>query len=610
VSKLSCLEQPERRPLRIYAFDPMPGRAPDQLLWRTSENQITVNILNEGLKPGPQGDRIEVIDYDGASNCFYSPVNLDDPALLMQDGLAPSESDPRFHQQMVYAVAMKVLENFDHALGRKLRFRGRRVDKRYNSVRLRIFPHAFRGANAFYDPKHVALLFGYFQADRENPGENLPGQTVFTCLSHDVIAHEMTHALVDRLRRFFKEPSNADVFAFHEGFSDIVAIFQHFSFTDILRTLIQESKTDLRRSAPLIELARQFGYATGSGEGLRVAVEKERPDPRLYQTAHEPHNRGSILVAAVFDAFFMTYQRRIKDLIRIATGGTGRLPEGELHPDLVNRIAQEASQAAQSILTMCIRAFDYLPPVDITFGDYLRALVTTDIEISPGDEFCERSSMIEAFRLRGIYPAGVTALAEGSLLWEPVEEKVTFPRILKDWMDEQVIADAQAFKRDAPPPRYKFPEVATDFSSWAKDNASLLNLNPRLPIKSLGFHPSFRVGSQGQLLLELVMQFVQEEPGSAATEEFGGVAFRGGTTVVASAGMDDRVRYVISKPLPHKGLGTSRLREAKERRDRQLEFVARSDRHDPALTWLDQKSYQMRMARRMDFAAMHRRIML
>src|SRR5262249_19170324 len=126
-------------------------------------------------------------------------------------------------------------------------------------------------------------------------------------------------------------------------------------------------------------------------------------------------------VAAVFDGFFATYQRRIRDLVRIATGGTGMLPAGDLHPDLINRIAGEASRAAQSILNMCIRAFDYLPPVDITFGDYLRALITADYELVPADEVGQRSAMIEAFRLRGIYPEQVASLAEESLLWPPAD---------------------------------------------------------------------------------------------------------------------------------------------------------------------------------------------
>ena len=128
-----------------------------------------------------------------------------------------------------------------------------------------------------------------------------------------------------------------------------------------------------------------------------------------------------MLVAAIFEAFFQTYQRRTGDFLRIASGGSGRLPEGDLHPALVNRIAAEASATAQAILTMSIRAFDYLPPVDVTFGDFLRALVTADFEMAPRDLFGQRALTVEAFRRRGIHPEGVTSLAEVSLLWDPPE---------------------------------------------------------------------------------------------------------------------------------------------------------------------------------------------
>ena len=107
------ITQASRRPLKIFASDP--------LLGRTFGNRARIDIANEPLQEGPVGSRLEVIDYDGAQKCFYSPVNLDNPAILMQGGLEPSESDPRFHQQMVYAVALKTLENFDRALGRVLR---------------------------------------------------------------------------------------------------------------------------------------------------------------------------------------------------------------------------------------------------------------------------------------------------------------------------------------------------------------------------------------------------------------------------------------------------------------------------------------------------------
>ena len=292
-----------RRPLKIFASDP--------LLGRTFGNRARIDVANESLQPGPIGARIAVVDYDGAQRCFYQPVDLDNPAILMQGGFEPSESDPRFHQQMVYAVALKTLENFDRALGRVLRLGPQGRQSVARPPQLRLCPHAFYGANAFYDRDLNAILFGYFRAESQDVGPNLPGQTVFTCLSHDVIAHEMTHAIVDRLRPLFIEPSNPDVRAFHEGFADIVALFQHFSFPDILREQLQRTRLDIRTPTPLVELARQFGYATGSGKALRSAL--DAPGARLSAATIEPHERGAVHVAAVFDGFAASYQRRIND---------------------------------------------------------------------------------------------------------------------------------------------------------------------------------------------------------------------------------------------------------------------------------------------------------
>ena len=274
----SDLEAPPRRPLKIFAFDPMLARL-------ESTRVISIAIPNEPLRPGPQGTRVEVLDYDGVNECFYPAVDLDDPRVLMRGGLDPAEADPRFHQQMVYAVTMKVIDNFDFALGRRITFRGRR---------LRLYPHAFLGRNAFFDHRLGAVLFGFFEAERAKQGPNLPGQIIFTCLSHDIIAHEVTHALVHRLRNHFREPSNPDVYAFHEGFADIVAIFQHFSFEGVLREEIQRTRSDLlNQHTPLAELASQFGHATGKGAALRTATMEA--DAQQYERLLEPHDRGSLL---------------------------------------------------------------------------------------------------------------------------------------------------------------------------------------------------------------------------------------------------------------------------------------------------------------------------
>ena len=631
-----------RRPLKIYAFDPMIGRR--------QGGRIVIDIPNEtDLEAGPKGKRIRVIDYDGANDLFYSPVNLDDPAIVMQSGLDPTEVDPRFHQQMVYAVAMKVLENFDIALGRKIRFR-----KTPGTPELRLFPHAFQGENAFYDPSMKAILFGYFRADETDPGPNIPKQNVFTCLSQDIIAHEVTHAIVDRLRRYFREPTNRDVAAFHEGFADIVAIFQHFTFPVVLREHIRETRGNLSSPNNLIMLASEFGYSTGKGKALRSALdpvdEKNRekkpvPDPTLYQTVLEAHERGSILVAAVFDAFFKTYQARIDDLIRIATGGTGILPDGDLHPDLVNRIAQEASRTAQTVLNMCIRAFEYLQPVDITFGDYLRALVTADFELSPSDEIGLRANMIESFRARGIYPDNVASLAEDSLRWESSEGSGLPNLPIYDDPDKADAGEPQqvclsaywlesilenAYEASSSPDLQSSdalrsvvkvqPEkegnaageeedagdaILNVLRKYAKDNAVALDLDPDRGIKVEGFHPVFRVNPRGQLLVEMVAQFTQvDENFQQNYDVSGGLNLRGGTTVIASA--NGVVRYVISKPLESSKFSPQKNAEAKMRRERQEAFVRELDQTDTNLTWSDAGYFRNRIAKSINFKAIHR----
>ena len=147
------------------------------------------------LQPGPVGEYLEVVDYDPASRCFYAPVDLNHPNLLAQDGMPLSETDPRFHQQMVYAVGMATIAVFERALGRTVLWspnlprdaRGR-VDRAAIKNRsegefvrrLRIYPHAMREPNAYYDPTRKAVLFGYFPAMAMPGGKILPRGMVFT----------------------------------------------------------------------------------------------------------------------------------------------------------------------------------------------------------------------------------------------------------------------------------------------------------------------------------------------------------------------------------------------------------------------------------------------
>ncbi len=427
---------PKVRRLRIYSGDPA-----DALALDTAEHAVTVVEVPwepkrraRTLLPGPVGEYIEVVDLDPGARKYHEPVALDDRNLLATDGLEPSVGNAKFHQQMVYAVAMRTIDVFEQALGRaalwaqeprywqkeryKLACASRRGRLAAGFVRrLRIYPHALRGQkNAFYSPQRVALLFGYFDSGIKLPdGRRRVVDTVYTCLSHDIIAHETTHALLDGLHPRFRRPSNGDVHAFHEGFADIVAIFQHFALDGVLREEIRKARGRLSKTR-LGQLARQFGRARHGTQALRDAIGSD-PHKVNYYTQTKSHDRGAVLVAAVFDAFMRIFDREINDLMITSTGGSGVHPVGELHPVLVDMLARKARKVADRVLHICIRALDYMPPVDPTFSDYLRALVTADSDIVPDDSRRYRVALIESMAERYIFPNEVLASTTEALRW-------------------------------------------------------------------------------------------------------------------------------------------------------------------------------------------------
>jgi hypothetical protein len=434
---------PAHRKLRVYALDPSFSTR----LETSAVNEVTVPVRWEALEAGPVGEYLAVTDTDPTGQS-YDPVELDDPRLLAQDGWAPSEGNAQFHQQMVYAVAMKTIEHFERALGRPVLWRPGRdprgEEKDGTFVRqLAVHPHALRQGNAYYSPEQIALRFGYFETPGALSGEHMPGSRVYACLSHDIIAHETTHAILDGMHRRFSEPTNVDMLALHEGFADIVALMQHFTVPQILALEIGRTRGNLEAESLLGSLAVQFGWAVGGRGALREAIGHMKdgawvrltPDPAELPRRLTPHARGAILVAAVFDAFLAIYKTRTRDLLRLSTGGTGVLAAGDIHPDLVRQLSAEAGTSASHMLNMCIRALDYLPPVDVTFFDYLRALITADSDLVPDDRYNYRVAFVEAFRRRGIYPLDVgvpdaqtiRTLSVDTLRWQGLDFSILSP---------------------------------------------------------------------------------------------------------------------------------------------------------------------------------------
>lgn len=588
------------RQLRGYALDPGFSTRLDT----ASVNEITYQIRwEENMEKGPCGDYFEVIDIDPASNCFYDPVDLNSEEVLALNGLNPSEGNPKFHQQFVYTIAMKTLEHFEKSLGRKIiwspRYHpGRNQDNRsdvtlYENVqKLRLYPHAFRDANAYYDSDKKAILFGYFEAASKTDGTNLPGGVIFTCLSPDIIAHEVTHAILDSIHPRFLESTNPDVAAFHEAFSDIVALLQRFTIPSLVEHQISRTRGSLEEFSFLGELATQFGNALEGNRGaLRGAIgrvnsrtgrwEKYKPDPDAYHTIYEPHDRGALLVATIFDAFIRLYNNQTADLLRIATNGTGILQPGAIHPDLVKRLAGTACEIAERLLHICIRALDYCPPLDINFGDYLRALITADLDSTPKDTNGYRIALIEAFRSWGIYPDRVNTLSIESLQWNKPDqltarEKMVLnytAQFLKDKVrnlieismqesdNRSIIYEQsralQGLLHDYFMIKKRSNMSPSDWSAFMKkigltdervifkyDGEEISSRDvPKLEVHKI--RPVYRVGREGKLVEQVIVTLTQKF--DIRSGELEGARFRGGCTLIINMSNDFNVEYIIYK---------------------------------------------------------------
>lgn len=359
----------------------------------------SVRVPAERLERGPKGHRVHVIDYDASADLFYRARAEDvetDPYAKVTD-VQKLVRDPHFHQQNVYAIAMATLCEFEGALGRPVAW-----GFSAPSHQLKISPHAFADANAYYSRESESLNFGYFPDNS--------GRLTFTCLSHDIVVHETTHALLDGLRPFYFKPSSTDQAAFHEGFSDIVALLSVFRSEEIVQQALSPLMNKSRRislallteeglgKTSLSRLAEQMGAAL---EGVPTAALREslkiKPNREHYTSARfeEEHDRGELLVAVIIRTFIKTWLSRLK-------------PHREDHPTGLNVgvVAEEGATAAKQLLRICIRALDYLPPIDLTYPDYLSALLTADLQLYPDDDkYGYRDALKTTFASFGIDPA-------------------------------------------------------------------------------------------------------------------------------------------------------------------------------------------------------------
>jgi len=471
------------RKLTVLALDPSVKSAGKIL-------RSKIEIPNEYLEAGPRGYRAFIVDYDSTNDEFRRPASIQALSRLV-DGVADDPFDnwsdakllksSEFHAFMTYGIVMKTLSRFEYALGRRLSWS-------FGSHQIQVAPHAFSDANAFYSDRAQGLFFGYFPS---NDGK----RTIFTCLSHEIVAHETTHALLDGLRERYTDPSSPQQAGFHEGFADIVALLSVLSAQSIVEKVVdlglphaaggaihRTSVTvkSLKRSG-LFGLAQEMGSDLAGIHGRALRRSVSLPPGKHYLTSgeyDEPHTCGEIIVAAVLNTYVEIWVSRLR-----ALGDEVKLDRA--------RAAEEGAELADHLLNVCIRAIDYCPPTDIEFGDFASALLTVDAELNPSDtKYSLRAHLLRAFLSYGIKPRSKGEAARQAGSWDrPPQE------------DDEYVYDRTHFENMKSDPDELFRFL------W--ENKALFKLHDQAHTRVLSVRPCVRIGRDGFILRETVAEYHQ-----------------------------------------------------------------------------------------------------
>lgn len=498
---------------------------------RISEGAFSeISIPHEPVGPGPTGKLFAVDATDCETALCRSFPDID---RAHGHDFGFDQGNFETHCRNVYFSAMSVYELFRRALGRPVAW-AFWTESEQPPLTLR--PFAQKQLNAYYNRDGAEIGFGFDRAGADS--DRADARLIrFTALSSDVVAHEVTHALLDGLRPDYDLPVHPDVFAFHEAVADIVALLSRFERPNYLSYVLDEFrqrglKYDFMTSlAPeLGRLVRRSGLRTLNVDWTDHESQTEPVKLPRYDSAEvAAHERGGLLSSAVFEAFLKALMRRIRPLVQLAA------PQGSaVDRYLIEQVQHFASTTAAHFLEICIRALDYCPPASIRFADYLRALVTADRILMPNDRFGYREELIEAFRKRGIYPEDIDVVSETELSWNA-------PGIPVSGIPGLALSE---LRFDVSP---VLPRSASEVRRQAQALALAIDDDPRLA-RELGLadpgavtgggvsapvvtsiRPTLRVGREGFIDFSIIAEVTQDR---LVTVDGGTVRHRGGATLI------------------------------------------------------------------------------
>ncbi|HEV7507054.1 MAG TPA: serine protease [Thermoanaerobaculia bacterium] len=355
-----------------------------------------------GFSDGPTSSRFAIVDYNADTGRLETPAVWDEESQAFV-GLAGAPLDTsaastfQFHQVSVWALLQCSLAFFEDASAL-----GRTIPWAFEGNRLIVVPHAGYGENAYYDRASKSLQLYYFGSEQD---------TVYTCLSTDIVHHEFGHAVLDGIRPLFNESSHPQTAAFHEFMGDLTAILLTLKNRTLRHQLAESSGGKFKEATTLSSIAEEFGQAVEGRPYLRTACNDSKMSGMVNDM--ESHRLSEVLTGAMFDALIALGERYQDE------DDAAEEPKKKKSPIQVFWLGADRMQRT------AIQPLDLLPPVEVTFRDYALAVCRSQQLSDPLDPDDYYGMLIKVFRDREILSADDEAvLREPRYLYDRLDLSV------------------------------------------------------------------------------------------------------------------------------------------------------------------------------------------
>ena len=286
---------------------------------------------------------------------------------------------------------------------------GRPLHWAFDGEQLLVVPRAGKMPNAFYHRDSRSLQFFFV----DDPAAE--GKLIYTCLSPDIVAHETTHAILDGIAPDLYNATSPQSLAMHEAVADLGAVIFAVRTQRLLQRVLDASGGDIRKAEAFNRIAEQFGAAIyGEGRPLRDLFNQASMSEPGELDLNEPHDLSTILTGALYALLVAEYEATRKEDFheKLAKENSERMASGS--PPLTKAEQEKLFfsvsgfalvKASDKFKRIAFRALDYLPPGEISFADYGRAMVAAD-EYSNPDDHEPRDFIKQEFARRGMVETG------------------------------------------------------------------------------------------------------------------------------------------------------------------------------------------------------------